>query len=54
VILKLLLSTVSIGKDKNNDIVEDVNVTRNRETISKSVSAVLLLLLKWFKISRGF
>ncbi|KAG1087999.1 hypothetical protein G6F42_020416 [Rhizopus arrhizus] len=51
VILKLLLSTVSIGKDKEAEILEDINVTRNRESISKAVSGVLLLLLKWFKTS---
>jgi hypothetical protein len=52
VILKLLLSTVSIGKDKEAEILEDINVTRNRETSSKAVSGILLLLLKWFKTSR--
>ncbi|RCI04110.1 Factor arrest protein 11 [Rhizopus stolonifer] len=51
VILKLLLSTVSIGKDKEAEILEDINITRNRETISKAVSGILLLLLKWFKVS---
>jgi hypothetical protein len=52
VFFKLLLSTVSIGKDKEADILEDINVTRNRETSSKAVSGILLLLLKWFKTSR--
>ncbi|KAI7889509.1 uncharacterized protein EV154DRAFT_514478 [Mucor mucedo] len=51
VLLKLLLSTVSIGKDKEAEILEDINITRNRETISKAVSGILLLLLKWFKTS---
>lgn len=51
VILKLLLSTVSIGKDKEAEILEDINVTRNRESVSKAVSGILLLLLKWFKTS---
>ncbi|KAG2229778.1 hypothetical protein INT48_005305 [Thamnidium elegans] len=51
VLLKLLLSTVSIGKDKEAEILEDINITRNREIISKSVSGVLLSMLKWFKIS---
>lgn len=54
VVLKLLLSTVSIGKDKEAEILEDVNITRNRETISKAVSGILLLLLKWFKTCRNF
>jgi hypothetical protein len=52
VALKLLLSTVSIGKDKEAEILEDINITRNRETISKAVSGILLLLLKWFKTCR--
>ncbi|OBZ89007.1 Striatin-interacting protein 1 [Choanephora cucurbitarum] len=51
VLLKLLLSTVSIGKDKEADILEDINITRNRESISKAASGILLLLLKWFKLS---
>ncbi|KAI7903636.1 uncharacterized protein BX663DRAFT_507156 [Cokeromyces recurvatus] len=52
VFLKLLLSTVTMpGKDKEAEIVEDINMTRHRETISKAVSSILLLLLKWFKIS---
>ncbi|KAK4511580.1 uncharacterized protein ATC70_012796 [Mucor velutinosus] len=51
IILKLLLSTVSIGKDKEAEILEDIDVTRNRESISKAVSGILLLLLKWFKTS---
>ncbi|KAI9484133.1 MAG: hypothetical protein EXX96DRAFT_166153 [Benjaminiella poitrasii] len=52
VFLKLLLSTVTMtGKDKEAEIVEDVNVTRHRESISKAVSSILLLLLKWFKMS---
>jgi len=51
VILKLLLSTVSIGKDKEAEILEDINVTRKRESVSKAVSGTLLLLLKWFKTS---
>lgn len=53
IILKLLLSTVSVGKDKEAEILEDVNITRNRESISKSVTGVLLLLLKWLKTSRN-
>lgn len=54
VILKLLLSTVSVGKDKEAEILEDVNVTRNRESISKAVTGLLLLLLKWLKTSRKY
>lgn len=54
VLLKLLLSTVAIGKDKEAEILEDINITRNREIISKSVSGILLLMLKWFKLSRMY
>jgi hypothetical protein len=32
--------------------VEEVDVCRHREITSKAVSAILLLLLKWFKVSR--
>jgi hypothetical protein len=31
---------------------EEVDVTRHREITSKAVSAILLLVLKWFKASR--
>ncbi|KAG1147525.1 hypothetical protein G6F37_003751 [Rhizopus arrhizus] len=51
VMLKLLLSTMSSGKDKEAEIMEDVNITRNRETTAKAATNILLLLLKWFKIS---
>lgn len=34
------------------DQVEELNVVRAREITSKAVSGVLLMLLKWFKISR--
>ncbi|KAG1176315.1 hypothetical protein G6F70_006432 [Rhizopus microsporus] len=54
VVLKMLLSVVSTGKDKEAEIMEDVNITRNRETVSKAVSGILLLLLKWFKVSHVF
>jgi hypothetical protein len=32
--------------------LEEVDVARHREITSKAVSAILLLLLKWFKSSR--
>lgn len=51
VLLKLLLSTMFSGKDKEAEIMEDVNITRNRETTSKAATSILLLLLKWFKVS---
>jgi hypothetical protein len=33
--------------------LEEVDVARHREITSKAVSAVLILLLKWFKASRA-
>ncbi|KAG1457391.1 hypothetical protein G6F56_006616 [Rhizopus delemar] len=38
VLLKLLLSTMFSGKDKEAEIMEDVNITRNRETTSKAAT----------------
>ena len=34
--------------------LEEVDVARHREITSKAVSAILLLLLKWFKASREY
>ena len=31
---------------------EDVDVMRHRELILKAISAILLMTLKWFKVSR--
>lgn len=32
--------------------LDEIDVTRHREVTSKAVSAILLLTLKWFKVSR--
>lgn len=32
--------------------LDEVDVTRHREITSKAVSAIILLTLKWFKVSR--
>lgn len=32
--------------------LDEVDTTRHREIMSKAVSAILLLTLKWFKVSR--
>ncbi len=32
--------------------LEETDVTRHREVTSKAVSAILLITLKWFKVSR--
>lgn len=34
--------------------LDDIDVTRHREITSKAVSAILLLTLKWFKVSREY
>ncbi|ORY94876.1 hypothetical protein BCR43DRAFT_494735 [Syncephalastrum racemosum] len=66
VLLKLLLSTVTVnnrsasgnastnGKNSKDEPVSDVDeadTQRNREILSKAISAILLLLLKWTKVS---
>lgn len=38
--------------DSPPQTLEEVDVARHREITSKAVSAILLLLLKWFKASR--
>ena len=32
--------------------LDEIDVVRHREITSKAVSAILLLVLKWFKVSR--
>jgi Domain of unknown function (DUF3402) len=32
--------------------LDEIDVIRHREITSKAVSAILLLVLKWFKVSR--
>ena len=34
--------------------LDETDITRHREITSKAVSAILLLILKWFKVSRKF
>lgn len=43
---------LSENEDGTDPIVEELNAVRSREISSKAVSGVLLILLKWFKISR--
>lgn len=40
------------NEDGTDPIVEELNAVRSREISSKAVSGVLLMLLKWFKLSR--
>ena len=34
--------------------IDEIDVIRHREITSKAVSAIILLTLKWFKVSRWF
>lgn len=42
----------SEGPEGAAELAEELNVVRAREITSKAVSGALLILLKWFKISR--
>lgn len=38
--------------DEADPVLEELNAIRLREISSKAISAILLMLLKWFKLSR--
>lgn len=40
------------NEDGTDPVVEELNALRSREIATKAVSGVLLILLKWFKLSR--
>ena len=40
------------NEDVTDPIVEELNAVRLREITTKAISGVLLMLLKWFKLSR--
>ena len=40
------------NEDGTDPVVEELNTLRSREITTKAVSGVLLILLKWFKLSR--
>ena len=42
------------NEDGTDPVVEELNALRSREITTKAVSGVLLILLKWFKLSRGY
>lgn len=42
------------NEDGTDPVVEELNALRSREITTKAVSGVLLILLKWFKLSREF
>ncbi|KIY73791.1 N1221-domain-containing protein [Cylindrobasidium torrendii FP15055 ss-10] len=47
----------SVGSPQDNSAppqsIEDIDVTRHREITSKAASGILLLVLKWFKVSHA-
>lgn len=43
---------LSDNEDGTDPVVEELNGIRSREITSKAVSGVLLMLAKWFKLSR--
>lgn len=40
------------NEDDTHTAVEELNAVRSREIVSKAVSGILLILLKWFRLSR--
>lgn len=42
------------GGDSGEPSAEDIDASRTREITAKAVTGILLLLLKWLKISRKF
>lgn len=42
------------NEDGTDSVVEELNALRSREITTKAVSGVLLILLKWFKLSREY
>lgn len=69
VLLKLALATMTSGhtnsaysravaegtpyEDAPEPTLEDIDVSRHREILNKAISAILLLLLKWFRASHA-
>ena len=43
---------IADNEDGTDPAVEELNTVRSREITSKAISGVLLVLLKWFKLSR--
>lgn len=42
------------NEDGTDPVVEELNALRSREITTKAVSGILLILLKWLKLSRKF
>ncbi|KAI7863463.1 hypothetical protein BDF14DRAFT_1843377 [Spinellus fusiger] len=53
VLLKLLLSTVANPRLSKTETLDNTDNTRNSEIISKAISAIVILLLKWTKLSHA-
>lgn len=45
---------VSNTQGDGSTFVEDIEVVRTQEIMDKALSGILILLLKWFKVSRKF
>ena len=48
----MLNGQLAESEDGTDPVVEELNALRSREITTKAVSGVLLILLKWFKLSR--
>ena len=44
---------LSESEDSTDPVVEELNSIRNREITLKAISGSLVMLCKWFKLSRG-
>jgi hypothetical protein len=47
------LITIRLDPPPPPQTLEEIDVMRHREITSKAVSAILILTLKWFKVSRA-
>lgn len=52
--MKLTRCSALEGPPPPPPTLDEIDVTRHREITSKAVSAILLLTLKWFKVSRSY
>lgn len=43
-----------VGNDTSEMAIDEIEAFRSREITSKAVSGILLILLKWFKVSRMY
>lgn len=45
-------ANAQLSEDGTDVVVDELNAIRSREITSKAVSGIILMLLKWFKLSR--